>query len=366
MGLKKRLLYLLLTIINKCLFWVRTDKMRITFISMTHATLQDDFLQIDTYFKTKKKFHLHYNLIVFKQNIWGQFKYMLNCCKQLYEIRRSRVVLLHDNNYVISNFKHPNCFVIQLWHACGAIKKFGNQIPREYKIQNYDAVVACATYWAPVYAKAFSISEEQVLISGMPRLDILQNSEIMQAKKADFYVRYPHLRGKYLILYAPTFRGNIIQGMYQDDLDGIQVVDALDADMFILYKLHPLLKDVQALKHPQIIDVFDEDLYTVLYVADCLISDYSSILFDYSTLNKKALCFAKDEHEYEINVGFNINYQTQMPTSIIHSEKDLAKALLERHHFDEKRMQAFRKTFTQQADGKNLERVITFMETLFD
>lgn len=47
---------------------------------------------------------------------------MLNCIKQIYVINTSKVVLITDNNYVISNFKRPGVKVIQVWHATGAIK----------------------------------------------------------------------------------------------------------------------------------------------------------------------------------------------------------------------------------------------------
>lgn len=50
---------------------------------------------------------------------------MLNCIQQLFIINTSKVVIIRDNNYVVSTFKREGVNVIQVWHACGAIKNLG-------------------------------------------------------------------------------------------------------------------------------------------------------------------------------------------------------------------------------------------------
>ena len=51
--------------------------------------------------------------------------------------------------------------MLQVWHACGAVKKFGNEIDRQYEIKNYDYVLSTSDEWKPVYAKAFGVDEHQ-------------------------------------------------------------------------------------------------------------------------------------------------------------------------------------------------------------
>ncbi len=98
-------------------------------------------------------------------------------------------------------------------------------------------------------------------------------------------MKYPELKDKKLCLYAPTFRGNIIDGLK------IQSFDFTVKDYVVLYKFHPLLGDIQCNGG---VNMNKEDLYTLMQVSDCLISDYSSVIFDYSLLNKPMISYIPD------------------------------------------------------------------------
>ena len=100
---------------------------------------------------------------------------MLNCFRQLYEINTSKLIILNDNNFVVTKFKRKGTYVLQTWHACGAIKKFGNQLTtRQYPVKNYDVVLANSSYWTQAYSEAFGVKQEQIAITGMPRVDVLK------------------------------------------------------------------------------------------------------------------------------------------------------------------------------------------------
>lgn len=94
-------------------------------------------------------------------------------------------------------------------------KKFGNQIKRQYPVRNYDYVLCNAEYWKEPYSKAFGVDKDQVLVTGMPRVDTLLNAD----RTDEFFLKYPQLKGKKLCLYAPTFRGNIIDGFKIQSFD---------------------------------------------------------------------------------------------------------------------------------------------------
>lgn len=98
------------------------------------------------------------------------------------EIKRSQLVILNDNNYVISHMKPKSTKVLQVWHACGAVKRFGNQIRRKYTVSNYDAVLACSPVWQRVYSEAFGVQPAQVQVTGCPRLDTLLDAGAMEKK----------------------------------------------------------------------------------------------------------------------------------------------------------------------------------------
>ena len=215
MGLSKIILNIALKIVDILTFYIRPKKNRITFISLTQSELSSDFKLIDKQLRHENKYDIHYILLMFEKNLWGDFKYFLNCLKQLVEIKKSSLVILNDNNYVISHMKPKNVKVLQIWHACGAVKKFGNQIKRQYPVQNYDYVLCNAEYWKDPYSQAFNVEKDQVLVTGMPRIDTLLNLN----GKDEFYLKYPELKDKKLCLYAPTFRGNIIDGFKIQSFD---------------------------------------------------------------------------------------------------------------------------------------------------
>lgn len=363
MGLSKLVLKIALSIVNVCTFFLHPKWNRITFVSLTSDVLSGDFLRLSKALEKEHRYDLRYNLIVFKQNIWGQIAYFFNCLKQLVEYKRSALVILNDNNFVISVMKPRQTKVLQIWHAPGAVKKFGNQIKRQYKIRNYDAVICSAPYWKECFAEAFGVFPEQVYPTGMPRIDDLYDQSVRKANRDAFYQKYPQTKGKRLILYAPTFRGNIIDGFQIESLNMSKIDPALKENTLLLYKFHPLLGDVQ-LSSKKAIDVNAEDLYTLMEVSDCLISDYSSVFFDYSLLNKPMLSFVPDLEMYKKTIGLNIAYEKEFPGPICKTEEEICAAIRNLHTYDHEKLQSFRNRYIVDFDGKNTERIVHLINSL--
>lgn len=356
MSLSKKILNLALSIVNACTFFLRQKKNRITFISMTQNHLDQDFALLDTELKKSGQYDLRYNLIVYKNTLADSARYFFNCLKQLIEFKRSALIILNDNNYIAANFKPKDTKVLQVWHACGAVKKFGNQIQRSYPIQGYDMVLSSSDYWKPVYAQAFGVEEKRVLSTGLPRNDVLLDYTLQEKQVSRFLEKHPELTGKKIILYAPTFRGNILDGLRVDSFDIAKVLDALDEDTFILYKFHPLLDKVEV-NHPRAMDVSDEDLYMLMHASECMISDYSSVILDYALLGKPMISYIDDLQEYTDTIGLNIEYQKEFPGPIARNDEELIAAL-KQPAFDAGKLLAFQKKYIQHTDGKNTSRAV--------
>ena len=354
MGLSKIILNIALKIVDILTFYIRPKKNHITFISLTQSELSSDFKLIDKQLRHENKYDIHYILLMFEKNLWGDFKYFLNCLKQLVEIKKSSLVILNDNNYVISHMKPKNVKVLQIWHACGAVKKFGNQIKRQYPVQNYDYVLCNAEYWKDPYSQAFNVEKDQVLVTGMPRIDTLLNLN----GKDEFYLKYPELKDKKLCLYAPTFRGNIIDGFKIQSFDFTKIKDYI-----VLYKFHPLLGDIQCKGG---INMNKEDLYTLMQVSDCLISDYSSVIFDYSLLNKPMISYIPDIDEYKQDIGLNIDFN-DFPGPICTDENQLMEALkFEDYDYDYDKLSYFQMKYMVYTDGKNTSRVVNTINQIME
>ena len=148
MGLKKIVINLILRFVNVFVRFYSIKSNQVAFVSLESNRLESDLKLIYDELNKDGNYTLKTVLINYnKKSLLNNFLYMLNCIKQIYIINTSKIVLITDNNYVISNFKRDGVKVIQVWHATGAIKKFGNAIKREYSIKNYDYVLANSDYW---------------------------------------------------------------------------------------------------------------------------------------------------------------------------------------------------------------------------
>ena len=280
---------------------------------------------------------------------------------QLYHIHTSRVVLLDFNNYVISHFKKKGVIVIQVWHASGAIKKFGNDINRDYQIKNYDYVLVTSKRWKHPYSTAFNVSEEQVLPLGIPQTDVLFSKKKMGQYHQKMLKKYPCLNGKTVVLYAPTFRGSNYKDAKYKKVDLTAIQSALGDDYFIIYKLHPLLQEVKLEESNQLINGSKESIVKLLAIADYLITDYSAVLFDFIILNKPIIAFVPDLKTYEQQRGMYLNYEKDIPAPICYTEEQVVEAI-QQQNFDLKKLQHFYENYFDYRDGKSTQRVVDFIE----
>lgn len=353
--IEKTVLNILLSIPFFFVRFMKIRKNQIAFVSLESQHLESDLLLI--YEQLSKDQHLKIKKVLIgydKNNLIQDFLYMLNCFKQVVVINTSQVVLIRDNNYVISKFKRDGVKVIQVWHACGAIKKFGNAIAREYPIQNYDYIISNSDYWKKPYSEAFHVHENQVITTGMPRVDHLCSTQFRQQTRQKLLQSYPQLKGKKVLLYAPTFRGNIYKGFFAVPFDAKKIVETLGDEYVLIYKFHPLLKNTLLAKHERIINMNHEDTHELFTVSDALISDFSSIIFDYALLEKPMYFFVPDLKEYLSDIGCFVNYQ-MMPGAICHNEDELIRDIKAHKSYD---ITAFKNKFFKYQDGQNLSRVI--------
>ena len=103
MSWQKWILNIALSIVDILTFWIKPQKKRITFVSMTMDHYTEDFLLLKN--ELEKEYDVHSNLIVFQKNLWGKLGYFFNCLKQEIDFKRSSLVILNDNNYVLSRKK---------------------------------------------------------------------------------------------------------------------------------------------------------------------------------------------------------------------------------------------------------------------
>lgn len=292
-----------------------------------------------------------------------------------FRLARARVIVLDDYFfplYVLT--PRAGSTVIQLWHGCGAFKKFGYSLLgktfgadeamiSQIRIhRGYDVCLVSSMGVAPHYAEAFDQPIERFRADlGIPRTDVLFGAERIARTVAAVRARYGIPAGKRVILYAPTFRGDTNAARFADDLDLAAMAATLAEDHVILVRLHPFVRAAAPLD-PSLagfaIDVSDHpDINELLLVADLLITDYSSVIYEFSLLERPMIFFAPDYAAYERERGFYFDYRTGVPGPIAETTAEVIDAL--RHgDLDIGRIRAFRDANFDVADGHATERVI--------
>lgn len=205
---------------------------------------------------------------------------------------------------------------------------------------------------APFFSEVWGINDEQVLPTGMPRMDEYLDEQHRNEKIKELYEQFPMCRGKKVILFAPTYRGrNKKTAYYPYELIDFEKLYQICGDEYVvLFKMHPWVnKDIvigkkyadkflDVKKYPNINDLF--------YIVDLLITDYSSNIFEYSLMRKPMLFFAFDKIQYSFSRGFHRDYEESAPGKVCYSFEEVLSAITDKdfeyekveqyitHHFD--------------------------------
>ncbi|MEK5444557.1 CDP-glycerol glycerophosphotransferase family protein [Fredinandcohnia sp. FSL W7-1320] len=289
-----------------------------------------------------------------------------------YLLATSRFILIDDFYPMVYPLKiRKGADLIQVWHAAGAFKKFGysrmglpgGPSPTSLNHKNYTKVIVSSKNVIKQYAEGFGVSEDKIYPIGVPRTDIFFSKEFIDKTKKELYSLFPFLEKKKIILYTPTFRGNG-QSTANFPIDEINVsllYEQLNADYIFIYKLHPFIKNTKIF--PEMYNEFFVDFSNykevndLLLVADILITDYSSVCFEFALLNKPMIFFAFDLDKYTMERDFYYEYTSFVPGKIVKTSTELVNVIHSNDFMTEK-IKPFVDKFFDQKDGKSSERFV--------
>lgn len=252
---------------------------------------------------------------------------------------------LATSKVIITNYRLPEYFkkrneqyYIQTWHSSLRLKMIENDtvntLPESYvKMAKYDSsqidlLLSGCKFSSEIFKRAFWYNGE-IFECGTPRCDILfqQNESIIKSIKDRIGLKSDDK----ILLYAPTFRkGNNLSAY---DLDFKRVLNELNqqGNWKVLIRLHPHLQEYSAdlvKNNDSIIDVTKhDDIQELLLISDLLISDYSSLVFDFAITKKPCILYASDLDEYlkkDRNLYFNIN---DLPFPICRNNNELIETI---------------------------------------
>ena len=269
----------------------------------------------------------------------------------------------------------PGQEIIQLWHAAGAYKKFGfSRKNEDIKIspghRKYTKAIVSADSIKSCYAEAYDICEDKVVATGVPRTDIFFDEKWKSEVCDRFHEKYPETKGKKIILLAPTYRGTKVP-MADYDMTKVPIEELSKqyGDEYILVtKLHPAAYNNMLLKGKKLgddsgfwLDVSDiRDINDILPVADILITDYSSVIFDWLLLDRPIIYYVYDRDEYAGDRGMYYSFDEYVYGAVAETGDELVKAIGAADMMEDKR-NAFRERFMEACDGHATERVLDLL-----
>lgn len=287
----------------------------------------------------------------YKGGINAKLKYAIHTIKEAYYISTSAVIVLEGNSFVLSIVKKKKGVkAIQLWHAAGAFKRFGADTHRMYKISGLDAAIVSTPEVAEIYSRALNVPMKKVIATGIPRADIYFSEDFTSYARCRVESLYPHLAGKKIALYAPTFRGKGIDDISLPKIDLSSVLQGFD-NWELAVRAHPMM--TESIEGGA--DFSSINLMEALAASDLLITDYSSIIFEYSLLNRPMLFFTPDKSSFDEERGFYFGYDDFVPGKICNTTLELHRAIAH-EDFDRDKLTAFRRRFIYGFDGNATER----------
>ncbi len=301
--------------------------------------------------------------------------------RRMVNLARAKYIVLEDFHKDTADIKvRRNQELVQLWHACGAYKKFawsrakGNEdisIHSGYK--KYTKAITSAEEICPIYAEAYHISRDKVKATGIPRTDLFFDKEYTKNLRKQYEERYPLLRGKKIVLIAPTYRGtNVSRATYPfEKCDPEMLHEALGDEFVFIYKWHPAIYSYLDAKNKKAYDdsVFGEyaidlskerDINELMIITDILVTDYSSVIFEYGLIEKPIIYYWFDINENHLGRSAYFEMEDYVYGKVAYDENELIDAIRNPDLCPDKR-QVFMKRFMNACDGHSTEKTIDWV-----
>ncbi|MGN1417877.1 MAG: CDP-glycerol glycerophosphotransferase family protein [Acutalibacteraceae bacterium] len=364
----KQIIYKIYALIfNLCSRLFPVKENRVVFVSMHNENFNDS---LGSVFEEMKKSGNYEFVFITRQDLEFKLKNVFRVFSFFFiksrKLATGKYVFLNDNFLPMSNLNFSKETVItQLWHGEGVFKKFGFAIAQNDTVrrnemkanQKLSFVICTSKNVKPFYAEAFGVDENKVLPLGSPRTDYFYHEENAAKAKNRLETLYPNLKGKKLVLYAPTFRDNSeFDGKILSHFDADRVAHDLGDDYALLVRLHPQVH-ADFVQSESAVDVTDfDDVRQLVLACDVLITDYSSICMDFALLEKKTVFFAYDIDEYESMRDFYFDYEAYVPGKVVKTAAEIAEAV--KAPFDKEKNQKFKRFNFDFDDGNSAKRVV--------
>lgn len=296
--------------------------------------------------------------------------------------------LMNRSKYWLSNSRLPlwvrkpnKTIYVQTWHGT-PLKKLALDMQEvhmpgtnteKYKrnfikaTRKWDYLISPNRYSTEIFKRAFQF-ENKIMETGYPRNDYLVNeNNIAEINRIKQKMSLP--KDKKVILYAPTWRDDEYhsRGRYKFDipLDMDYMKESLGEEYIILFRMHYLIAenlDLSSYNNFAFDVSLHEDIRELYLIADMLITDYSSVFFDYAILQRPMLFYVYDIDTYRDQLrGFYIDFEKEAPGPLVKSTESLVEEIKKIENNSAPKLESiekFHERFCALEDGGASERVV--------
>lgn len=304
-----------------------------------------------------------------ESGIKNKILYCVYILKMMHYLATSKICIIDSYCIPVSILKHKKgLIVIQIWHASGAVKKFGYQILDKKEgssafiaklmcmHKNYDYVIAPSEVTKDIFSEAFHVPKERIIKLGLPRLEYIINPKY--DKSNEIYEKYPYLKDKKNILYIPTFRKN----------QNVNLVDeilkiTIDKNKYnLIISLHPL--DKTNVPDEYLIDK-KYSSFDLIKIADYIITDYSVLSIEASVLRKPIFLLLKDLNEYNEARGLNINLKQELSSFVCENFVEVIDKI-DKKEYNMKELHSYKNKYIEINPSNAIEKLGHFLLKIYE
>jgi CDP-ribitol ribitolphosphotransferase len=315
---------------------IRPD--RIVLASARNASLEGNLRHLyDAMYASRPDLTYVLLLEPYSYRFFGKLAYLVRLMRAMYYLCTSRLFIIDNAYFPVHVAPHRRgTTVVQVWHAAGALKRFGvdtkmklREPERSFLHRNYDYVIASSEHTRAAYAAALRTPINRVLALGSPRTDLVFDSDAVEHAQRRLLGRYPILEGRRVVLYAPTFRGRGEAKRAPRGFDAVRLRSLLPADYALALKTHPNLhRPSMETRGFDVVIQPATEINEVFTITDVLVTDYSSALFDWALFRRPLVVLASDLAVYEEDPGLYLDYRTEMIGTLATDIEQTAAAIL--------------------------------------
>lgn len=362
--------------------FVKVDPKVVLFVSFGGKSYSDNPRYLFEYMQQSKDFADYHFIWGLKKPdpVEGAETVKFNSIRYFYWLSKAKYWVF-NSKMAPYYYKKPGQVYLQTWHGT-PLKHLGHdiedngstyyrskqsysQMVRSYDNDrsHWDYLVSPNAFSTNAFVSAFGISKDQILELGYPRVDCLVNAS--NTTVADLKRKYGIPAGKKVVLYAPTWRDNSfgVSGYTLElQVDFYRWRSYLGDDYVVLFKPHYLISNHYHVPADLTDFVFlmnaNADINDAYLMTDVLVTDYSSVFFDFAVLGRPIYFYMYDFDEYENELrGFYLKIPDDLPNDIDKSEEGFLEKI-RNEDFNYDRLAAFNQRFNVCNDGQVCKKVI--------